>query len=68
MAGHIPGARFYLVEGAGHGLHWEAPGRLLAALDACRRDLPAVARPAVANVARDGEAAGPGSAAESAAE
>jgi pimeloyl-ACP methyl ester carboxylesterase len=64
MAGNIPGARFYLVPGAGHGLHWEAPDALLAALDACRRDLPALARPPVARVEPAAAAAGARSAAE----
>ena len=48
MARHLRNGRFYLVEGAGHGLHWEAPDRLLDALEACRRDLPAVATPSPA--------------------
>ena len=51
MASHLADGRFYLVEGAGHGLHWEAPARLLDALEACRRDLPAVAPPSPAALA-----------------
>ena len=50
MAQHLPNGRFYLVEGAGHGLHWEMPDRLLAALERCRVELPAAAPEAVAEV------------------
>ena len=68
MVRHLPNGRFYLVTGAGHGLHWEAPERLLDALEACRRDLPPVAAPAFADLApelqRDGGAHATRSAAE----
>jgi len=32
---------FYLVPGVGHGLHWEAPRRLVAAMEEAERELPA---------------------------
>lgn len=40
MASHLRNGRFYLVEGVGHGLHWEAPDALVAALERCRVELP----------------------------
>jgi hypothetical protein len=54
MSTHLRNGRFYLVEGAGHALHWEIPDRLLAALERCRSELPAAAPEAVAAVPAPG--------------
>lgn len=48
IAGQVAEGRFYLVEGAGHGLHWERPDRLVAALEQCRAELPPRAAGALA--------------------
>ena len=57
MATHLRNGRFYLVEGAGHALHWEMPDRLIAALERCREELPAPASRPVAELgaARPGD-------------
>jgi pimeloyl-ACP methyl ester carboxylesterase len=50
IARHAHGP-FYLVSGVGHGLHWEAPERLVAAMEEARRELPASRAEPVASVA-----------------
>jgi pimeloyl-ACP methyl ester carboxylesterase len=50
MASHLRNGRFYLVDGAAHGLHWEKPAALVAALERLRRELPAEAPVPVAVV------------------
>jgi len=41
---------FYLVPGVGHGLHWEAPRQLVAAMEEAERELPAQRVAPVASV------------------
>ena len=49
---------FYLVPGAGHGLHWEAPRQLVAAMEEAERELPAQRAAPVTSVGDVGEAQG----------
>jgi len=41
IAGAARHGAFYLVPGVGHGLHWEAPRQLVAAMEEAERELPA---------------------------
>ena len=41
IARHARNGAFYLVGDVGHGLHWEAPRRLVAAMEEAQRELPA---------------------------
>jgi pimeloyl-ACP methyl ester carboxylesterase len=41
IARHARAGAFYLVRDAGHGLHWEAPERLVQAMEDAQRELPA---------------------------
>lgn len=49
---------FYLVPGVGHGLHWEAPRQLVAAMEEAERELPARRAAPVASVGGVTEAEG----------
>lgn len=49
---------FYLVPGVGHGLHWEAPRQLVAAMEEAERELPAQRAAPVASVGSVSEAEG----------
>ncbi|HET9766118.1 MAG TPA: alpha/beta hydrolase [Thermoanaerobaculia bacterium] len=49
---------FYLVPGVGHGLHWEAPRRLVAAMEEAERELPARRAEPVASLGDAAEAPG----------
>ena len=48
----------YLVPGVGHGLHWEAPRQLVAAMEEAERELPAQRAAPVTSVGDVGEAQG----------
>jgi pimeloyl-ACP methyl ester carboxylesterase len=50
MARHARHGAFYLVRDVGHGLHWEAPEQLVAAMEEARRELPAEGEQPVAVV------------------
>ena len=41
IARHASDGAFYLVSDVGHGLHWEAPQRLVEAMEEAQRELPA---------------------------
>ncbi|HEV8632218.1 MAG TPA: alpha/beta hydrolase, partial [Thermoanaerobaculia bacterium] len=40
IARHVRRGAFYLIPGVGHALHWEAPEKLVEAMEECRRELP----------------------------
>ena len=50
IAREANGSPFFLVPGVGHALHWENPERLVEAMEACRRELPARVDAPVASV------------------
>ncbi|HXT22560.1 MAG TPA: alpha/beta hydrolase, partial [Thermoanaerobaculia bacterium] len=57
IAHHAKRGAFYLVTDAGHGLHWEAPERLVEAMEDARRELPAVEAAPVSSLQPSSEAA-----------
>jgi pimeloyl-ACP methyl ester carboxylesterase len=57
IARHARQGAFYLVSDVGHGLHWEAPERLVEAMEEARRELPARRLEPVASLTDATEAA-----------
>lgn len=54
IARHVRHGAFYLIPGAGHGVHWEDPERLVEAMEKCRQALPAQAAGPVSAAAPGG--------------
>ena len=55
IAHHAHDGAFYLVRNAGHGLHWEAPERLVQAMEEAHREMPARRQEPVASLGGAGD-------------